>query len=87
MCCGRHRNQLRAYAASRRSLLPLEPSARHATPVAVWFEYFGRTGMTVRGPASGRDYRFERPGFQVAVDSRDVPGFAGIPNLRQVARG
>ncbi|HEX8989731.1 MAG TPA: hypothetical protein VF816_17365 [Rhodocyclaceae bacterium] len=87
MCCGQRRNQLRAVAALHRSLLPLEPSASHSSHVVVWFEYFGRTGMTVRGSASGKDYRFERPGFRVAVDSRDAPAFAGIPNLRQVARG
>ncbi|MCW3474206.1 hypothetical protein OL599_06405 [Rhodovastum sp. RN2-1] len=46
------------------------------------FEYVGRTGMTVIGGASGRRYRFDRPGAKVAVEPADKASLAGVPNLR-----
>jgi hypothetical protein len=41
--------------------------------------------MSVRGPVSGRRYRFETPGSRLVVDPRDKASMAAIPNLRQVA--
>ena len=48
------------------------------------FEYIGRTGLTVVGPVTGRQYRFDRTGARVEVDSRDRPSIAVIPLLRQI---
>ncbi|HYW14471.1 MAG TPA: hypothetical protein VE871_21065 [Longimicrobium sp.] len=53
-------------------------------PAAVPFEYTGRTALTMRGAITGRSYRFAAPGETVAVDPRDAPGAAGVPNLRRV---
>jgi hypothetical protein len=50
----------------------------------VCFEYIGQTGMTAIGGATGRRYRFDRPGVRVIVDPRDRPSLAAVPNLRQV---
>jgi hypothetical protein len=54
------------------------------SPAAASFVYGGKTGMTVVGPVSGRIYRFERPGAQVNVDSRDRFLLASIPQLMLV---
>jgi hypothetical protein len=51
---------------------------------AVNFEYTGATGLTVRGPISGRNYRFNGPGEHVAVDSRDAPSMMAVPRLKPV---
>ncbi len=52
---------------------------RHA-----FFEYVGATAMTVTGGATGRRYRFERPGARVAVDPKDRASVAQVPQLREV---
>ena len=49
----------------------------------VMFEYVGNTGMTVVGPATGKRYRFDRPGARLEVDLRDRRALAGVPHLRQ----
>ena len=52
--------------------------------VPVRFEYTGATGMTVRGPITGRTYRFNGPGLPVDVDGRDAPSMMAVPKLRRV---
>src|SRR5438874_159011 len=49
---------------------------------AVRFECIGATGLTVRGSITGRNYRFNQPGEQVVVDSRDAPSMLPLPRLR-----
>jgi len=49
----------------------------------VFFEYMGKTGMTVTGPVTGRRYRFEGSGARVEVDLRDRRSLAAVPQLRQ----
>lgn len=89
-CCGKKRTQY--YHSGRPSLAP-EPAAdglrraRHvqpATVIPVLFEYVGKTALTALGRVTGRRYRFSRPGARVAVDRRDAPSLAAVPNLRQV---
>ena len=82
MCCGKQRQKIQSAA---RPVLPLTSPDQSVRESSVRFEYFGRTGLTVRGPASGKTYRFERPGFQVEVDARDAASMSGIPNLRQAS--
>jgi len=48
------------------------------------FQYFGATGLTVRGPITGRNYRFNGPGEQIAVDARDGPSLMAVTNLRPI---
>jgi hypothetical protein len=50
----------------------------------VSFVYVGTTGLTVRGPVSGREYRFDRPGARVEVDPGDRILLASLRQLRQV---
>jgi len=48
------------------------------------FEYVGMRSLAVIGTATGREYRFNRSGARVEVDSRDQPYVALVPNLRRV---
>jgi hypothetical protein len=84
-CCGKHR-------AAGGSVPPRLPTAtttsstvRLARQTSVFFEYVGRTGLTVVGPVSGRRYRFDAPGSRVPVDPADKPSLAAVPALRQVS--
>ena len=50
----------------------------------VYFEYTGKSAMTVVGPISGMTYRFPAPGSRAAVDLRDHRHVAAVPTLVQV---
>jgi len=60
------------------------PPARQSR---VFFEYTGRTGLTVIGPVTGRQYRFGRPGVRLEVDLKDRRSLTAVPNLRQITFG
>ena len=80
-CCGRTRAQLFATGTN--------PIARESPSTAmrrysVQFEYIGQTALTAFGSASGRRYRFDRPGAIVTIDPRDRPGLAQVPGLRLI---
>jgi len=78
MCCGRDRAQLRV--ASK----PPSPGPAKAPQPGVSFVYVGNTGMTVTGPVSGNQYRFDRLGARVEIDPRDRVLLASLRQLRQV---
>jgi hypothetical protein len=50
----------------------------------VFFEYVGKTGLTIVGAVSGRRYRFDRPGSRLPVDPVDKPSLAALTQLRRV---
>lgn len=50
---------------------------------SVYFEYRGKTGLSVLGPITGKRYRFSGYGDKVAVDVRDRPSLAAVPHLRE----
>jgi hypothetical protein len=83
-CCGKHRT---ASAAPTR--IPTATNGNATRPPArqtsVFFEYVGRTGLTIVGPISGRRYRFDAPGSRQPVDPADKPLLAGVNVLRQVS--
>lgn len=86
MCCGKSRTQFRPGISSPQPPRPAQvasPQPRFARYPGLTFQYIGRTGLTVRGPVTGRQYRFNRPGSRVEVDPRDRPSVASIPMLRQ----
>jgi hypothetical protein len=83
-CCGKKRERLNAPPRSkvefRKSVAPaLDTSALRTTVL----EYVGPTGLTVRGPVSGKTYRFSNSGTQLAVDARDASYLLAIPSLRK----
>lgn len=79
-CCGNQRTQLSHPPSSPVGKISAAPPANQ---LVVRFEYVGRSGLTVIGGATGRRYRFERPGARVVVDPRDRPSLAVVPSLRQ----
>lgn len=56
----------------------------HAAPRFAYFEYRGSSGLTVLGPLSGQRYRFSAPGARLAVDGRDAPSLAAVPELHRL---
>ena len=85
-CCGQKRQSLRGMDSSQRIPGPPRIEARTPRPQQpgiIYFEYVGKTGLTVTGPITGNRYRFPEPGAKIAVDSNDAPSLAVVPNLRQ----
>ncbi len=86
-CCGKTRQQMMGGSvhAGRANAPPaMVPTAMPARQSRVFFQYVGRTRLTVIGPVTGRAYRFDRPGASLDVDLRDRRSLAVVPNLRQV---
>ena len=48
--------------------VPAGPRFQSAT---AYFEYFGKTGLTVVSPTTGKQYRFNHPGARVEIDASD----------------
>ena len=79
-CCGSKRAAISGITGSSRG-----NRARIGSPLpSAEFEYIGRTTLRVVGPATRRDYWFERPGARVQVDGRDAPALDGIPLVARV---
>lgn len=81
-CCGKNRLARLVEARPDEKNGPVRAMLTPRTPSAQYFEYVGKTGLTVLGPVTGRRYRFPGPGALLAVDGRDGPALAGVPNLR-----
>jgi len=78
-CCGRNRPVQRVEDSGP----PRVTFTHGATTNVQYFEYIGKTGLTVLGPITGRRYRFTHPGAKLAIDGRDGPSMTGVPNLRR----
>ncbi len=86
-CCGgkRQQSQMLGHVAPSPKVLDrssAQPS--NGRQFVTCFEYTGGTGMTVIGPATGKRYRFDRPGARVFVDLHDRSGLVSTPHLREV---
>jgi hypothetical protein len=86
MCCGQSRQSFHRGP----SVQPPDPEAgapappNRSRPRSILFQYLGSTALRVRGPASGRNYAFDRPRAILAVDPADRRGLAALPKLKQV---
>lgn len=89
MCCGKNRAAARAAAVAggvagrghaATAVAPVPPSATSE----IMFEYMGNGSAAIRGPVSGRVYRFAAPGDRVRVDARDRPGLSSMAAVRWV---
>jgi hypothetical protein len=80
-CCGGKRRQMQQPTVMPQSLRRPAP-VRGLDRSTVLFEYLGPTGLTVRGAATGRSYRFAATGSRVSVDRRDAPSLRAVPHLR-----
>jgi hypothetical protein len=86
-CCGQKRAQFYGTNQTRRTLDPVGRVAakpQKTVYYSVYFQYLGKTGLTVIGPRTGNRYRFDKPGVIVEVDLMDRLALAIVPNLRQV---
>lgn len=59
-------------------------AASDARPTLAMFRYEGDAPITVIGPATGRQYRFEMRGAEVAVDILDRKAVRHVPRLREL---
>ena len=96
MCCGSNRKQLRTNSSPFRVAsgrqpqtrlavnAPPAPAPETASASSVYFEYIGKTGLTVISPITGKRYRFDQPGGQLPADPRDQALLSHVPNLRPV---
>lgn len=89
MCCGRKSGRSRPSIAttrhassSARGVGFSPPPGRQRAPV--YFQYVGRTSLSVLGPITGIRYRFGGHRAVLPVDPRDGPSLAAVPNLRRV---
>lgn len=88
MCCGRNRQALPSMGRVPQPLRAVHHGGAETSASATavtYFQYNGRTAMTVHGPVSGTVYRFQGPGRRVVVDPRDRQSLAGIPQLSEVS--
>lgn len=84
MCnCGNKRTEVAGTPSSKLSNQNFEPQKRSMWPEA-YFEYTGKTAMTVSGNISGKQYRFNNPGDKHMVDYRDASGMMKVPVLKRV---
>jgi hypothetical protein len=81
MCCGRTRARMRAAMTPRARAEAYRPAPPPSGSVS--FINLGPAAITVGGPVTGREYRFD-PGAVVDVDARDRVLLASLRRLRQV---
>jgi hypothetical protein len=86
-CCGKGRAKLLQTIQANQMLEPgkqtsLQNQSERHSPI--YFQYIGKTGLTVLGRETRNRYRFDGPGAVVAVDVRDQLAMTAVPNLRQV---
>lgn len=87
MCCGaKTRNAARTGAAvqARSAAINAAPARPTPAPLAVQFEYVGKTRLTVVSPTTGARYHFEAPGVRLSVAPQDQAMMIHVPDLRPV---
>ena len=85
MCnCGNKRNEFTSgnqhFAIGNPHNIP--PQGKKMWP-DIYFEYTGKTALTVTGKITAKTYRFSKPGEKVLIDFRDAPGMMAVPVLRK----
>lgn len=87
-CCGRNRQLLSAVPGASSggtasyASKPGEAAEKKYYTVA-YFEYTGKTKLTVIGPRTGKRYVFDKPGAVVMVDLKDRLSLTAVAGLRQ----
>lgn len=87
--CGKKRAQPLQTTQASRVLEPGERTSLQHRPehdTLAYFQYVGKTGLTVIGPKTRKRYRFDNHGAVVAADPRDKRALAAVPTLREVRK-
>ena len=58
-------------------------TSNHTTNGSTYFEYTGKTALSVVGNVTGKNYRFHHSGDVQPIDHRDVAGMAMVPVLKR----
>ena len=86
MCnCGNKRNDVATAQSFKLSNENIQPQKASMWPDA-YFEYTGKTALTVTGNISGKQYRFNKSGERQMVDYRDASGLTKVPVLKKVPK-
>ena len=86
MCCGQKLTKPSgAFRPTRESVNRFASSVRVGLPNPV-FEHMGTGNLVVRGPLSGKQYRFAGRGATVAVDPRDRVGLTFVRQIRELKK-
>ncbi len=85
MCnCGNKRND---YPSGQQHFTIGNPSNIPTQGKKMWpniyFEYTGKTALTVTGRITGKNYRFEKSGEKILIDYRDASAMMSVPVLRK----
>jgi len=85
-CCGGKRAQLYGARPNNAVMIDharaLAPTQARTGPSPMIFEYVGASGITTVGAVTRKLYRFDGRGARSAVDPRDAPALARLPDLR-----
>jgi hypothetical protein len=98
MCCGKSRSTISqpprtgqgSHAGNIRpssviaTQTPHSAARQPARSAVAYFQYLGKSAMTVIGPVTKAVYRFNASGHRVIVDLRDRQSLAAIPQLTEV---
>lgn len=86
-CCGQKRTQVSQTTQRAEASQPsAETISQPQIDPRVYFQYVGKTALTIVGPISQKRYRFEHPGVVVEVDPKDKRAFAGVSVLTPVIK-
>jgi hypothetical protein len=79
-CCGQQRAALvHSNAASREAAAGVTDRNGPNVPL----QFTRRNNIVVRGPVTGRAYRFHEPGYEQSVDLRDAAALIATGYFRQ----
>lgn len=82
---GNKRNDVAGTTSFKLNNQSFEPQKSSMWPDA-YFEYIGKTALTVTGNISGKQYRFTKSGDKQIVDYRDASGLTKVPVLKKVLK-
>ena len=88
-CCGQKRAQIRQTAQMQKNSRVEEKGgvfSKAENISKVYFQYMGKTALTIVGPKTWNRYRFSKPGAIIPVDTRDKRALEDVPLLRPVKR-
>jgi len=81
-CCGQKRSALAGNVAVNQAAIGAIPGPGSSVPV----EFTRRTSIIVRGPLTGRAYRFHEGAYVQSMDPRDAASLIATGYFRQVER-